>query len=170
MDRRYVPWFAGIAIGALIGVVALTRSPPSPSAAPADGASAATAASTAATEASADVDNPNPESASSAVPMEQNGAFATYIGLESIKALKANLRNPDTAKFSDVWVESSYVEGKPILFTCGKVNAENGFGGFTGPIGFIGFASNVMTAEDAGYADMWNSTCAIGKQVVELHP
>ena len=56
-------------------------------------------------------------------------------------AVQAQLRNPDSAKFGDMHVvwqprsnDTPHVMGGA---SCGTVNAENGFGGMTGPLRFV---------------------------------
>lgn len=45
---------------------------------------------------------------------------------------KAALKDPDSAKFNGIKVLSIQALGKPIVMTCGELNAKNSFGGYVG--------------------------------------
>lgn len=75
------------------------------------------------------------------------------------EAIKAKLRDPDSAKFSAVHVSSK--SGMDIV--CGKVNSRNGFGGMGGSQQFI---SNGVTlafleedVEDGTWPQVWQKYC-----------
>lgn len=52
--------------------------------------------------------------------------------------IKQALKDPDSAKFSDVWFSPDASNGKPRTsgYVCGKVNAKNAFGGYSGDAAF----------------------------------
>lgn len=74
-------------------------------------------------------------------------------------AVKAKLRDPDSAIFSDVFV--SRRSGSPIA--CGKVNSRNGFGGMTGAQRFISNGANLAFLEeemaDGTIGEVWGRFC-----------
>lgn len=63
-------------------------------------------------------------SASSPAPADAATAFDA-----AKSAILAKLKDPESAKFGDMWVR-----GRDI---CGTVNAKNQFGGYEGPKGFL---------------------------------
>lgn len=71
------------------------------------------------------------------------------------RAVKASLKDPESAVFSDsVFRESGAV--------CGYVNARNSFGGFTGNKGYlVDTASGAILIEGStkGFATVWNTRC-----------
>lgn len=71
------------------------------------------------------------------------------------REVKATLKDPDSAVFSDLRVRRS------PLVVCGYVNSRNGFGGMTGRQRFI---SGSVTAieeqmEDGAMDEVWNKVC-----------
>lgn len=62
--------------------------------------------------------------------------------------VKARLRDPDTAEFSDV--HTTTYQGAEVV--CGHVNAKNGFGGMTGRQKFVGTGDTVFVEEDGASA------------------
>lgn len=58
------------------------------------------------------------------------GAMADNRANDAQRIVRAALKDPDSAKFSNVRVK----EG--TAFVCGQVNAKNSFGGYVGPIPF----------------------------------
>jgi hypothetical protein len=74
--------------------------------------------------------------------------------------VKAQLRDPGSAEFSDVTVPH---EG--ISTVCGKVNSRNGFGGMSGPQRFIATKNSIFLEERQelvipGYfAGFWQQMC-----------
>lgn len=57
-------------------------------------------------------------------------------------AILKKLRDPDSAKFSDLLIKEKVV--------CGKVNAKNRFGGYEGPKGFVYIFKLNMAFIDSG--------------------
>jgi hypothetical protein len=69
-------------------------------------------------------------------------------------AVKARLRDPESAEFSGIHTTTR--DG--VIFVCGYVNANNGFGGRSGEQRFIGNGSTVFLSEDGEQAisDAWD--------------
>jgi len=72
-------------------------------------------------------------------------------------AVLGQLRDPHSARFDD----RIHVV-RPGEIVCGKVNARNGFGGYTGLKAFI-YDHGMLFSEEGGgnkFADLWNTECA----------
>jgi len=85
-------------------------------------------------------------------------------GSSTKAAVLAQLRDPDSAKFSEIFAVGDRKVGKafPVII-CGKVNAKNGFGGFTGDQPFVRFmATGAVTLEKQTAIKEWNAYCAGG--------
>src|SRR5882672_5427225 len=53
-------------------------------------------------------------------------------------AVKANLRDPDSAQFGDMTAyDDRKLNGAAVVVVCGSVNAKNGFGGYSGFKNFL---------------------------------
>lgn len=72
-------------------------------------------------------------------------------------ALKAKLRDPSSAEFTNVRISRS--AGVPAA--CGEVNSRNGFGGMTGPQRFISGGAAVVESEmePSEFARSWAQLC-----------
>ncbi|ECF3885518.1 hypothetical protein E4A63_17390 [Salmonella enterica subsp. enterica serovar Ank] len=53
--------------------------------------------------------------------------------------VKQSLKDPDSAKFSDLWFSPDANNGKPKIsgYVCGRVNAKNAFGAYVGEAPFF---------------------------------
>jgi hypothetical protein len=58
-------------------------------------------------------------------------------------AVKARLKDPESARFGEQWVG-----GKDGTVFCGKVNAKNGFGGYTGEELYFGAGNLAVLGSD----------------------
>lgn len=69
------------------------------------------------------------------------GCFGEYSEAISYgeSQIKEALKDPDSAKFSDVWFSPDANNGKPRTsgYVCGKVNAKNAIGGYAGDSAFV---------------------------------
>lgn len=77
-------------------------------------------------------------------------------------SVKALLKDPDSAKFDRVYI--SFMNDFPV--TCGKVNAKNGFGGYTGFKEFVAAQSagiSVVRGDgqmvDSEFVKVWDAAC-----------
>jgi hypothetical protein len=59
-------------------------------------------------------------------------------------AVRKRLKDPDSAKFEDVFF--STFEGHAVV--CGRVNSKSGFGGYTGSQGFIASGDLITVLEE----------------------
>lgn len=74
-------------------------------------------------------------------------------------AVKEKLKDPDSAKFKDVFFHRGK-DGVPI--TCGKVNSKNGFGGYSDFQGFVSAGSAELTFlqdEVSDFHNVWKRLC-----------
>ena len=76
--------------------------------------------------------------------------------------VEAILKDADSAKFENVYI--SFMQDSPV--TCGKVNAKNSFGGYTGYKEFIAAKSAGITVVrgdgqmvDSEFVKVWNVAC-----------
>jgi len=69
--------------------------------------------------------------------------FRSQVGAVLKLDLRESLRDPDSAKYSDVVLYRDQIGGDDLAghySLCGYVNAKNGFGGYSGPQGFVSSA------------------------------
>lgn len=100
-------------------------------------------------------------SASSSEPSETE-MMSRYQVMSKDK-LKESLRDPSSAKYEDV--AAHRVSSGGFVF-CGKVNAKNGFGGYTGFERFI--ASPVIVGTEGsidGFETVWTEFCSSSSRV-----
>lgn len=74
--------------------------------------------------------------------------------------VRAKLKDPGSADFQDVYIKRRESDG--VMFTCGRVNSKNGFGGFTGFQGFISAGTDDLTfieEQTADFSAAWNKFC-----------
>lgn len=58
-------------------------------------------------------------------------------------AVSKKLKGPDSAKFEDMIKKTApNTQGAPTAVVCGKVNAKNSYGGYTGAIPFVFFVGD----------------------------
>lgn len=88
---------------------------------------------------------------------------------ESFENFKASLRDPQAARYRDVWAVRSKLNGHDVIAACGVVNATNAFGAYVGDTPFIAAASYIFTPEHPSFADRFQSICLDGEKVMELH-
>jgi hypothetical protein len=65
------------------------------------------------------------------------------VAFQGKMAIKSRLRDPESAQFGRVWAG-----GDSQFVACGKVNAKNGFGGYTGEEFYWGVPPLVITSSD----------------------
>lgn len=85
--------------------------------------------------------------------------IAAFVEAEGKKVILGQLRDPESAKFTDVSVR--WTSGRPML--CGSVNSRNGLGGMAGRQRFVTAGSDIAFLEEqveAGeWAKVWNKFC-----------
>lgn len=101
---------------------------------------------------------PPPEKPLSAT--EKKAQQEKWFGAETIvaaqRAVRASLKDPDSAQFKDVY--ANYTEEFQVV-ACGQINSKNSLGGYTG---FKRFVSNGRTAIIEGrdnITDAWKGAC-----------
>ena len=138
---------------AWIGSKLVPRSEPVPAAAP---ATAAAALPKQAQEPAAP--QPEPERPMSAA--EKKAQQEKWFGAETIiaaeRAVRRELKDPDSAQFKDV--RANYTEEFGVV-ACGRVNAKNEFGGYTGFRRFVSSGKTVILEGRDNIADAWVGSC-----------
>lgn len=91
---------------------------------------------------------------------EKKAQQEKWFGAETIMAaelaVRAELKDPDAAKFRDV--RASYTEDFGVV-ACGRVNAKNEFGGYTGFRRFVFGDERVILEGRDNVADAWVEAC-----------
>ncbi len=88
--------------------------------------------------------------------IERSPGYVRPTDAQALAAAKqkvsGKLKDPDSAKFTDVARKTTpNVAGQPTDVVCGKVNAKNSYGGYTGAkafIYFVGDKSSVSSEDD----------------------
>lgn len=81
-------------------------------------------------------------------------------------AVKEQLRDPDSARFGEMWAHNDRkFAGKPVTAVCGSVNAKNGYGGYTGDRNFVFVEKPLIVLIDndinnSAFVRAWNALCA----------
>lgn len=99
---------------------------------------------------------------------EHQQALAYELASSAFSNFKRSLRDPEGARFRDVWAVRSHLNGVEIVAACGVVNAPNGFGAYTGEMPFMAAASRIYTPEYPSFAGLFQDVCLNGEKVVKL--
>ena len=106
-------------------------------------------------------ETPRPSQATSSDPYGDTAKQAAWMAIGK-DAVRAKLKDPDSATFRNVRFHKAILEGKPTPVTCGEVNSKNGFGGFSGFQRFIsggGAATTFLEEEVEDFANAWTMMC-----------
>lgn len=91
---------------------------------------------------------------------EKKAQQEKWFGAETIvaaeRAVRAELKDPDAAQFRDV--RANYTEEFGVV-ACGRVNAKNEFGGYTGFRRFVSGGKSVILEGRDNVADAWVGAC-----------
>ena len=136
---------------AWIGSKLVPRSEPAVGAAPATVAEAPQAKQPEATK---------PELERPMTAAEKKAQQEKWFGAETIvaaeRAVRGALKDPDAAQFKDV--RANYTEEFGVV-ACGRVNAKNGIGGYTGFRRFVSGGKSVILEGRDNVADAWAEAC-----------
>lgn len=93
-------------------------------------------------------------------PRQSGPEFEAFVKGEAMAAVKAKLKDPDSAKFA----ETRFSKKSGAAVICGTVNSKNGFGGRAGAQRFVsgGAAEATFLEEEAGVDVMdqvWAKAC-----------
>lgn len=103
---------------------------------------------------------PEPASERPTSADEKKAQQEKWFGAETIvaaeRAVRAELKDPDAAQFRDV--RANYTEEFGVV-ACGRVNAKNEFGGYTGFRRFVSGGKSVILEERDNVADAWVGAC-----------
>ena len=101
---------------------------------------------------------PEPERPMTAA--EKKAQQEKWFGAETIvaaeRAVRRELKDPDAAQFRDV--RANYTEEFGVV-ACGRVNAKNEFGGYTGFRRFVSGGKSVILEGRDNVADAWVGAC-----------
>ena len=91
---------------------------------------------------------------------EKKAQQEKWFGAETVvaveRALRGELKDPDAAQFRDV--RANYTEEFGVV-ACGRVNAKNEFGGYTGFRRFVSGGKSVILEGRDNVADAWAGAC-----------
>ena len=88
---------------------------------------------------------------------------------EGKKSLEANLKDPGSVEYGEVWVGrlKGKAEDEGTLVACGYYNARNGFGGMGGEKRFIGSPGNMVLTDELPGGQMmdmaWQQACVTNR-------
>lgn len=103
---------------------------------------------------------PKPEPERPMTAAEKKAQQEKWFGAETIvaaeRAVRAELKDPDAAQFRDV--HANYTEEFGVV-ACGRVNAKNEFGGYTGFRRFVSSGRSVILEGRDNVADAWVGAC-----------
>ena len=101
---------------------------------------------------------PQPEKSISAA--EKKAQQEKWFGAETIvaakRAVRASLKNPDSAQFKGVY--ANYTEAFGVV-ACGQFNAKNGYGAYTGFKRFVSSGKSVIIEGQDNLANAWRGAC-----------
>lgn len=105
-----------------------------------------------------DATRPEPERSMTAV--EKKAQQEKWFGAETVvaaeRAVRDELKDPDSAQFKDV--RANYTEEFGVV-ACGRVNAKNELGGYTGFRRFVSSGKSVILEGRDNVADAWSGAC-----------
>jgi hypothetical protein len=103
---------------------------------------------------------PQPQPERPMTPAEKKAQQEKWFGAETIvaaeRAVRGELKDPDAAQFRDV--RANYTEEFGVV-ACGRVNAKNEFGGYTGFRRFVSSGKSVILEGRDNVADAWVGAC-----------
>lgn len=101
-----------------------------------------------------------PESERPMTAAEKKAQQEKWFGAETImaaeRAVRGELKDPDAAQFRDV--RANYTEEFGMV-ACGRVNAKNELGGYTGFRRFVSSGKSVILEGRDNVADAWAGAC-----------
>lgn len=103
---------------------------------------------------------PKPEPRRPMTATEKKAQQEKWFGAETIvaaeRAVRGELKDPDAAQFRDV--RANYTEEFGVV-ACGRVNAKNEFGGYTGFRRFVSSGKSIILEGRDNIADAWAEAC-----------
>ena len=88
--------------------------------------------------------------------LQQEKWFGSETIIAAKRAVKNELKDPDSAQFKDV--RANYTEEFNVV-ACGQVNAKNEFGGYTGFRRFVSSGQSVILEGRDNITDAWSKAC-----------
>lgn len=87
---------------------------------------------------------------------QQEKWFGAKTIVAAERAVRASLKDPDSAQFKDVYANYTVEFG---VVACGQVNAKNSLGGYTGFKRFVSGGKSVIFEGQDNIADAWMGAC-----------
>lgn len=87
---------------------------------------------------------------------QQERWFGARTIVAAERAVRASLKDPDSAQFRDV--RANYTEEFGVV-ACGRVNAKNDLGGYTGFRRFVSSGQSVILEGRDNIAEAWTEAC-----------
>jgi hypothetical protein len=141
--KRTAILLLAVVVLAWVGSKMVPQSEPTPAAAPSAQAAKAP---------------PPPERPLSAA--EKKAQQEKWFGAETIvaaqRAVRASLKDPDSAQFKDVY--ANYTQEFQVV-ACGRVNSKNSLGGYTGFKRFVSNGKSAIIEGRDNVADAWAGAC-----------
>ncbi|WP_312707548.1 hypothetical protein [Stenotrophomonas sp.] len=138
---------------AWIGSKLAPRSEPAPAAAP---TTAVAALPKQAQEPAAPQSEPERPMSSAEKKTQQEKWFGAETIVAAERAVRRELKDPDSAQFKDV--RANYTEEFGVV-ACGRVNAKNELGGYTGFRRFVFGDGRVILERRDNVSDAWSGAC-----------
>ena len=101
-----------------------------------------------------------PQTEKSISAAEKKTQQEKWFGAETIvaakRAVRASLKDPDSAQFKDVY--ANYTD-EFLVVACGRVNSKNSLGGYTGFKRFVSNGKSAIIEGRDNVADAWAGAC-----------
>ena len=101
--------------------------------------------------------------------IQKKEELAFILASNALANFKSSLRDPQAARFRDVWAVRGQLRGVEIVAACGVVNAPNAFGAYVGETPFMAAASQIYTPDHPSFAGLFQEICLDGEKVMQLH-
>ncbi len=142
-----------VAVLALFGSKLVARSEPVPAAAP---STAVTALAKQGQEFAAPQSEPERPVSAAEKKVQQEKWFGAETIVAAERAVRRELKEPDSAQFKDV--RATYTEEFGVV-ACGRVNAKSELGGYRGFRRFVSSGKSVILEGRDNIADAWLGAC-----------
>lgn len=100
--------------------------------------------------------------------VQRKEELAYNLAADAFANFKMSLRDPQAARFRDVWAVRGQLNGVEIVAACGVVNAPNAFGAYVGETPFMAAASRIYTPDHPSFAGFFQTICLDGQKFMKL--
>lgn len=102
-------------------------------------------------------------------PTEKTADFARSLGVQTLMAIKASARDPESVRFRDVFTVNLGDDTDRLILICGQVTGRNGFSGYSGFVPFVASSErDVKFSGMAGFDSFYND-CIHGTPVAPVY-